>query len=266
MFQHTVDRSDRISAPERKIAVVARGHEHEVESQLVPAKLGSVISQPRNCDTAVGIFLALTHVRNRDPSATLVLFPSDHFVYPEERFIEIVKTAAQAARQMQHWLFLLGASPDRPEPDYGWIEPSRHLACINGYRILAAKGFLEKPSPERCRKAMSGGALWNTMILAARLETLWKMGWTCFPEVMRLFEAYGEAIGTSDEASVLEAIFEVMPIRNFSTHLLQHAHAQLAVVEMTGVLWCDWGRPDRILETLSYVGKRPAFSGTMAAG
>ena len=136
---------------------------------------------------------------------------------------------------MQHWLFLLGASPDRPEPDYGWIEPSRHLACINGYRILAAKGFLEKPSPERCRKAMSGGALWNTMILAARLETLWKMGWTCFPEVMRLFEAYGEAIGTSDEASVLEAIFQVMPIRNFSTHLLQHAHAQLAVVEMTGV-------------------------------
>jgi mannose-1-phosphate guanylyltransferase len=265
MFQHTVDRCDRISAPEHKIAVVARGHADEVQSQLVPARLGSVITQPKNCDTAVGIFLALTHVRNRDPDATVVLFPSDHFVYPEDRFIEVVKAAAQAAHQMQHWLFLLGVPPDRPEPDYGWIEPSCHLGCINGYRVLAAKGFLEKPTQERCLRAMTRGSLWNTMILAARSETLWKTGWTCFPEVMRLFEAYGEAIGTSDEPSVLETIFEVMPSRNFSTHLLEHAHAQLAVVEMAGVLWCDWGRPDRILETLSYVGKQPAFSWTRTA-
>jgi len=266
MFQHTHDRADQISVPERKLTVIGQNHKSEAHSQLVTTNAGSVIPQPKNCDTAVGIFLALTHIRAQDPNATVIIFPSDHFVYPEDRFIELAKTAAQAARQMEHRLFLLGALPDRPEPEYGWIEPGHDLAWINGHRVRAAKGFREKPAPERCLQSMAGGALWNTLILAARLETLWKMGWTCFPEVMRLFEAYGESIAASEGPSVLEAIFEVMPTRNFSTHLLERVPSQVAVVEMKGVLWCDWGRPDRILETLSHVGKRPAFSLAHATG
>jgi len=266
MFQHTHDRADQISLPERKLTVIARNHERDVHSQLVKAKAGRVISQPKNCGTAVGIFLALTHIRAEEPDATVIIFPSDHFVYPEDRFVELVRTAAQAARQMEHRLLLLGALPDRPEPEYGWIEPGRDLAWIHGYRVLAAKGFREKPGPERCLQAMADGALWNTLILAGKLKTLWMMGWICFPEVMKLFEAYGESIATSEELSVLEAIFEIMPARNFSTHLLERVPSRLAVVEMKGVLWCDWGRPDRILETLSHVGKRPAFSLIHATG
>ena len=266
MFQHTVDRTNQISTPERTVVLIAQTHAREVQSQLVPAKAGTVVIQPKNCDTAVGIFLALTRVRAHDPDATVIIFPSDHFVYPEDRFIELVKTVARAARGTAHWLFLLGALPDRPEPDYGWIELGRHLAWKNEYHVLAVKRFLEKPVPERCRQAMAGGALWNTMIMAGRSETLWQMGWTCFPEVMRLFEVYGEAIGKGDEARVLEGIYEVMPVRNFSTHLLERVQRQLAVVEMTGVRWCDWGRPHRILETLVQVGKRPVFSVEQAAG
>jgi len=265
MFQHTVDRANQISPTARIIAVVGRGHVREARSQLETARMGKVISQPKNCDTAAGIFLALTHVRAQDPNATVVLFPSDHFVYPEDKFVEVVKTAAQAAREMEHWLFLLGVSPSAAEPDFGWIELGYHLAWINGYRVLATKDFLEKPARERCRRAMAGGALWNTLILAVRLETLWRIGWTCFPELMQLFEAYAEAIGTPDERSVLEAIYEVMPSRNFSTHLLEQVPSQVAAIEMKGVLWCDWGRADRILETLSHLGKRPAFSLARAA-
>ena len=177
-----------------------------------------------------------------------------------ERFLEVVKTAVQAARQSEHWSFLLAASPDRPEPDYGWIELGRHLARINGCHVLAVKGFLEKPAAEQCLSAMTGGALWNTMVMAVNSETLWRMGWFCFPEVMRLFEVYAKAIGTDEETSVLESIYEVMPPRNFSIHLLGRVTSQLAAVEMTGVLWCDWGRPERIWDTLLQVGKRPAFS------
>ena len=266
MFQHTVDRASQISPAAHRITVVGRDHIREAQSQLGTARAGKVISQPKNCDTAAGIFLALTHVRAHDPNATVVLFPSDHFVYPEEKFIEVVKTAAQAAREMEHWIFLLGVSPSAPEPDFGWIELGYHLAWINGYRVLATKEFLEKPSRDHCHRAMANGALWNTLVLAVRSETLWKIGWTCFPELMQLFEAYGEAIGTPDELSVLEAIYEVMPSRSFSRHLLEQVPSQVAAIEMKGVLWCDWGRAERILETLSYLGKQPSFSLARAAG
>lgn len=32
--------------------------------------------------------------------------------------------------------------------------------------------------------------LWNTMVIGAKVETLWCLGLRCFPEVNRLFEVY----------------------------------------------------------------------------
>jgi hypothetical protein len=35
---------------------------------------------------------------------------------------------------------------------------------------------------------------------------------------------------------------------------------RLAVMEMRGVLWSDWGNPARIKDTLDKIGKQPAFA------
>jgi hypothetical protein len=35
---------------------------------------------------------------------------------------------------------------------------------------------------------------------------------------------------------------------------------------MTDVLWCDWGRKERILETLRAIGKNPNFPMVLATG
>jgi hypothetical protein len=32
-------------------------------------------------------------------------------------------------------------------------------------------------------------------------------------------------------------------------------------MEMRDVLWCDWGNPRRIMDTLEKIGKQPAFAG-----
>ncbi len=50
-------------------------------------------------------------------------------------------------------------------------------------------------------------------------------------------------------------------VDRFSSDVLQRASERLAVMEMEGVHWSDWGRPDRIAGTLHRLGKRPAFSG-----
>jgi hypothetical protein len=101
--------------------------------------------------------------------------------------------------------------------------------------------------------------LWNTLILAAKVETLWNLGQRCFPEMMQLFEIYSQAIGTSEEDSVLETMSQVMPTRNFSSHLLECVPNEIAVMELSGVLWCDSEKPERIFETLRRIGKSAAF-------
>ncbi|MFN8009701.1 MAG: hypothetical protein U0V70_22240, partial [Terriglobia bacterium] len=69
-----------------------------------------------------------------------------------------------------------------------------------------------------------------------------------------------EAIGTPGERRVLDSIYEIMPSRNFSSDCLQSFASELAVVELNDVLWSDWGRHERILESLRQIGRTPAFS------
>jgi mannose-1-phosphate guanylyltransferase len=259
MLQHTLDRATRVSRPEEVVTVVAREHAGYWRTQVSGSLASGLIAQPVNRDTAAGIFLPLARVRAMDPDATVAIFPSDHFIYPESRFVGAVATAVRAAESLRDRLVLLGVRPDGPEPDYGWIFPGRELLDVAGRKVHAVRTFLEKPSAEDARAAREEGALWNTMIMAAKLDTFWRLGWRYVPELMFRFESYVEAIGRPSESAALASIYKEMPMRNFSADLLQRARTEVATVELEEVVWSDWGRAERIAETLARLGKRPAW-------
>ena len=259
MFQHTLHRAAKLTTPDRMVTVVAHGHGNEPWTQFDGMSGIQVLRQPLNRDTAAGIFLPLTYIRAKDPEATVVLYPSDHFVYPEERFLEVVQFAVQTAEKPPWRLVLLGVQPDRLELEYGWIQPGHTLDQTTSGHVRAVQAFLEKPDFVQANQAMAAGAVWNTLILAAKLQKMWELGWQCFPEMMPLFEQLCEVIGGPEEGKVLDAIYRVMPVRNFSSGLLQRVPEHVAMIKMTGVLWSDWGKPERIVETLRKIDKQPAF-------
>jgi mannose-1-phosphate guanylyltransferase len=260
MFQHTLDRAAKVTPWERVVVVAARDHQEEVWSQLDGRPAGMVLLQPKNLDTAAGIFLPLTFILARDPQATVMIYPSDHFIYPEGRFAAVVGHAVWGSTLLGGRPVLLAAKPDTLELEYGWIKPGRFLGWTGVWPVQAVETFLEKPDEATAREGWAGGSLWNTMILAAKARALWKLGWKCFPEMMRLFERLKEAIDTAEELRVLDAIYEEMPRRNFSSHLLQCVPDQLAMMEMPDILWSDWGHPGRIADTLDKIGKQPALA------
>lgn len=256
MFQHALDRAARLAAPDRVVVVAARGHEAEVRDQLESRRVWRVLFQPTACDTAAGVFLSLTAIRVRDPQATVVLCPSDHFIYPEDRFLACARRAIEAAERMTGRLVLLGARPDRLELDYGWIEPG---AALGEGEARSVSAFIEKPGLRQADEGIRRGALWNTLVLAAKAETLWELGRRWMPDVVERFARLGAAMEQPEEASVLEEISRGMPRRNLSSDLLQRAPDRVAVLELAGVLWSDWGRPERIAETLRRIDRPPAF-------
>ena len=258
-FQHTLDRAARISQRERIVTLIAREHQREAWSQLDGRTGVTVLVQPRNRETASSIYLPLTYIRAKDPQATVVFYPSDHFVYPEHRFLESIQRAVWTAEWLPDRLVLLGVTPDRLELDYGWIKPGERLDGSTTYQIKAVEGILEKPTAAQADTALTQGALWNTCVLVAKVETLWELGKQYFPDLMPLFEGLSLAIGTPREEQVLDAIHREMPYYNFSSDLLQRAAEQVAVIEMTGVLWSDWGKPERIANTLRQIRRQPIF-------
>jgi mannose-1-phosphate guanylyltransferase len=259
MLQHTWDRANQIVLPRRKVTVVGRTHQQGLDHHFKRQNEGKLIFQPRNCDTAPGVFLPLTYLRAWDPQSVVVLFPSDHFIFPEDRFVTTVRQAVRAVEFLSDRMILLGVRPTRLEPDYGLMSVGGVLGWSEGTCIRRIQSFVEKPNAADGMRLMSDGALWNTLVLVAKVETLWKAGWLCFPDMMERFERLRRNIGTPAEGSTLQAIYQDMPSRNFSRQILQPLAGQLGVMELEGVTWSDWGRPERIVETLQSLGKKPAF-------
>ncbi len=259
LLQHTLERALRLAPEERTLVVIDRSHQQFAEPQLISNPLVRLVLQPSNRDTAPGIFLPLAYVRHANPLATVVLYPSDHFVYPENPYIRTVLAAVEEVSIEPHRLILLGVAPDGIELEYGWIQPGPEVTASGG-RVLSVRAFLEKPGEADARAALESGALWNTFVLVAKAELLWRLGHQFFPQMMSLFESLAEAIGSVQETQVLGSLYSRMPSLNFSSELLQRLTEYIGVMKLEGVLWSDWGRPERIVSSLKKIDREPAFS------
>ena len=259
MLQHTLDRADRVGMPHHKVTVIGEHHLPYVGETFNDKHRGHLMIQPKNCGTAAGIFLPLTYVRAKDPNATVVIYPSDHFVFPEDRFAETVRRATRAIDVLQDRVILLGVRPTHLELDYGWMNVGGILGRQGNSCVRQVTSFMEKPSPLEALQAMSNDGLWNTLVMVAKIDTLWSLGWQYLPVIMERFERFEKSIGTVHESQRLHQLYRHMPDMNFSSDLLQHVPERLGVIELEEVLWSDWGRPERIKETLEILGKKPAF-------
>ena len=125
--------------------------------------------------------------------------------------------------------------------------------------------FHEKPDRTLAVSLLASWAMWNTLILIAKADFLWNLGRRQLQQMVGLFQTLAAVIGGSDEESILQSVYAQLPSLNFCSDLLSHCTADLAVIEMDGVLWSDWGRPERIFETLLQIGEKPALGWNCAA-
>jgi mannose-1-phosphate guanylyltransferase len=99
MLEHTLARVERLIPRQRIVIVVSRQHRREVAEQLAHWPEENVIFQPANCETAPGILLPLAYLSHHDPMAIVTVFPSDHFILDEERFVTCLQRAVTEAKK-----------------------------------------------------------------------------------------------------------------------------------------------------------------------
>ncbi len=270
MFQHTIDRARSVVSEEHIVTIIGRGHRKfltESANEHVP---GLVLDQPGNLGTAPGVFLPTAYVLAENPEATVILLPSDHFVYPEDRFCDHMIHAFELAETYRDQIILVGAIPNRAETEYGWIDPGRAWTDESDaptYGPMKVMRFREKPGVKEARALLRQGCFWNTMVMAVKAKTLWTLGRQCLPEMMYKFDAFLMVLravheGRLDakyEASALATVYNDLSPADFSRDILQHVSERSMVLPMEGVDWCDWGRPQRVTETLARLGRRPLF-------
>ncbi len=252
MLDHTLARVERLIPRERILIVVSTEHRHEVSRQLNQWPTSNVIFQPRNRDTAPGILLPLAHVAQREPFATVALFPSDHFIREEKRFMAVVKDAVMETQRFPRELTLLGMTPSGVDDGYGWIEPGENEA---GRTTRAVLQFWEKPTPLKAYALLRRGALWNTFVCVAQASTIWEMARQAQPDLYRNFMDIRRALHKPHANTVIESIYRLMRPVNFSSDLCEPLVNKLRVLPVPDVGWSDWGSVERICTTLEQLGK-----------
>jgi mannose-1-phosphate guanylyltransferase len=68
---------------------------------------------------------------------------------------------------------------------------------------------------------------------------------------MDILESFVPLVGTPDEDDAIEYIYRAYLPVSFSRDMLERAPDRLAAMEMEGVEWSDWGRPERIETVLA---------------
>lgn len=259
MLEQTIYRAEKLISSSKLLVVIATQHLQfpEVRRQLAPRPQDSIVVQPENKDTGPGILLPLMHLHKRSPDAIVAVFPSDHFIVEEDLFMHHVEHAFQLVESHGSRVILLGVEPNESDPEYGYILPG---GSSDNPDDRTVEMFVEKPSADAANKIIAKGALWNTLVLVARCETLLQAIRRATPDLYQAFEPIRSAIATPDEKRVIERVYQKLQSFNFSKSVLETLsfkdRQNLRVLPVRGVTWKDLGTRDRLTETLRKLGVR----------
>lgn len=258
MLERTIKRARLLIPPERLVVIGTAHHSALMVRHLGTLPPGKVLLQPANRDTAPGILLPLTHVLQKDPHALVAILPADHFILPGHRFMRAVAAAAKFVADKNVDLpVLLAVTPDRPEPEYGWIKRGEFVRHDDRRTIHQIKRYVEKPSRDRAERLMKDGWLWNTMVIVVRAHALMDLAWKHVPDLARWFTLLQRFLGSAKEQDFIEEMYHAIPRVNFSASVLAGRDMRSLVLPVQDVCWSDWGTKERILETARAHGMRP---------
>lgn len=157
-----------------------------------------------------------------------------------------VEQAASFVTSSPRYLVLLGVEPHRPETEYGWIEVGDWLEHHWGVDLYRVKSFWEKPRVKTAKALYRNGCLWNTLVLVGQAWMLMMLFQTLTPELYVRLQRIRPVLGGRGEAEALKDIYRWLPSVNFSRAILARSAHCLGVLQVKGVYWSDWGKPEQV--------------------
>jgi mannose-1-phosphate guanylyltransferase/mannose-6-phosphate isomerase len=113
--------------------------------------------------------------------ATVVVFPSDHFIKKNDEFAGLIKASEKLCKNL---LVTFGIKPRGPHTGYGYIFPGDKIE--GGYLV---KAFKEKPSPQKAVEYIENGCYWNAGIFMFESALFGEEVEKYVPEIIKAFRA-----------------------------------------------------------------------------
>lgn len=254
LLEETLQRATAVCDAAHVCAVVTEHHRQWWTPVLQGLPADNIVVQPVGRGTAHGVLLPVLHILARDPEATILVLPSDHYVHDEEVLRRAMRSAIARAKLRTQQVFLLGIQPDEADTELGYIVAK--LPLIG--RCGPVSQFVEKPTAwSDISRLRLQGALWNSFIFAssgAGLISLYPQKFGATIESMRLAVEQDRRTGTTWATS---ALYRTLPSLDFSREVLTGQEASLQLVSVPSCGWSDLGTPGRLERTLRRLERQP---------
>ena len=259
LFDQTRRRVSIVVPPGETVTVLSQPHQRFYQPLLCDIAEGNLVVQPRNRGTAVAILYALFRLIQQGRRGTVAIFPCDHYVSDDRRFMLHVQAASNVVDEFPGQLVLLGIPADAPESQYGWIEPGDPLKLTNAGPVFRIRRFWEKPSPDIAQELLRQGFLWNSFVVVARITALLDLFARALSSLYISFAQLLSFFGTTSERKIIDRLYDSIVSVSFSDTILTGFSTELLVLPVRDVRWNDLGEPTRVLNTIAQLGLRPKW-------
>src|SRR5438067_869410 len=160
MIQKTLDRLRSLAQPEDVWVITNSLLNETITQQLPEVPRENILSEPAARNTAPACALAAFLLEPTSPETVIGVFPSDHVINNNERFVEVIRAGIELAASGEK-IVVLGVPATRPETGYGYIEQGE-MVREGSVPVRRVKRFTEKPNLERAKEFLAAGNFaWN---------------------------------------------------------------------------------------------------------
>jgi len=205
MIQQTVERLKPLAAIEKTWIITNEYLAQEISDQLPGLPAAHIVQEPLARNTAPACGLAAFLIERENPNAVLGVFPSDHVIADEPRFLKALQKGITFAAAGEN-IVVLGIEPSRAETGYGYIETG-DLAKDDS--ALHVRRFIEKPNQNRAEEFVAAGNYyWNSGMFLWSARTLANAVREHLPETAPLLESIAAAWGTPKFDEVFRTAYQ----------------------------------------------------------
>lgn len=235
LLQMTFDRFTEITTPDKIWVVSNEKYESLIGEQLPELGEDQVLLETEKRNTAPCIAYASYKIMKKDPNAVLVVSPSDHAIFNEKEFQNVISNSVKSAANEEK-LITIGIRPNRPETGYGYIQ----YLSDPGIPVKKVKTFTEKPEADLAAKFVeSGDFLWNSGIFVWSIDSIVKAFEKHEEEIASIFASGINEFFTENERSFIKKAYS--QCKNISIDYAIMEKAENVYVVPGDFGWSDLG-------------------------
>ncbi|MBV4418800.1 mannose-1-phosphate guanylyltransferase [Clostridium tyrobutyricum] len=233
----TVDRISPLVDKKNIYVITNEEYIDKVQEELPDIDGKNIFSEPENKETATCIGFSAVKLLKKDPSATMIILPSDHYIGDRELFLSTINQAVEIAEKKRA-LVTIGVKPTRPETGYGYIEMGELInTCIASFKV---ERFLEKPNLEVAKDLiLKGNYLWNSGMFVWRADVFLREMQKYLPKMYKSMIAIYQDLGTEKEVYTIKEHYSIISGISVDFGIMQKTRK--AYVVKCEFLWDDIG-------------------------